>query len=361
LSGNLFPKEDAGIDDGRNIDLAIGTLSGEGASQLAHPKTQPRQGNKALWSRLPESSKADPTYYDWPMLKEPVWKWEIPLYYYLGGLAGTSLALAAAAQLNRSGGLEDLIGQCRWIGIAGVTAGGMCLIRDLGRPSLFLNMLRVFRPTSPMNMGAWILSGAGATTFMALALSRARGALGSAGECSGYLAGIFGMGLASYTGVLVGNSVIPVWQESRKVLPILFAASGVTSTASMLEILREDRPSRRVTYIFGLGGRIAELAAIKVMERQAGAVSRVARPLKKGKSGLIWRAATIVTGASLAMMLLPKQTRRKRVVSGILGTAGSLMMRYAINEAGTPSAQDPRASFYQQRGRLAAKETGTTE
>jgi len=343
---------DTEMDDGRNIDLAIGGLSGEGASQLTHGKTQREPGTRALWSRMPESSQADPTYYDWPMLKEPVWEWEIPLYYYLGGLAGTSLALASAAQLRRTDGLGDLIRQCRWIGLAGVTAGGVCLIRDLGRPSRFLNMLRVFRPTSPMNVGAWILSGAGGTAFTTLALSRARGSFGAAGECSGYLAGMFGMGLASYTGVLVGNSVIPVWQESRKVLPILFAASGMTSTASMLEILREDQPSRRVTYVFGLAGRIAELATIKVMERQLSVVPRVARPLKKGKSGLIWKAATVATCASLGMMLLPGQTRRKRLVSGILGTLGSVMMRYAINAAGTPSAQDPRASFYPQRARL---------
>jgi formate-dependent nitrite reductase membrane component NrfD len=306
---------------------------------------------------MPESSQADPTYYDWPMLKEPVWKWEIPLYYYLGGLAGTSLALASAAQLKRTGGLEDLIVKCRWIGLAGVTAGGVCLIRDLGRPSRFLNMLRVFRPTSPMNVGAWILSGAGGAAFTALALSCTRGLLGVLGECSGYLGGIFGMALASYTGVLVGNSVIPVWQESRKVLPILFAASGMTSTASLLEILRQERAPQRVTYAFGLAGRIAELAAIKVMERQVSVEPRVARPLKKGKSGLIWKAATVATCASLTMILLPKQTRRKRVVSGILGTLGSLMMRYAINAAGTPSAQDPRASFYPQRARLTKADT----
>ena len=82
---------DTEMDDGRNIDLAIGGLSGEGASQLTHGKTQREPGTRALWSRMPESSQADPTYYDWPMLKEPVWEWEIPLYYYLGGLAGTSV------------------------------------------------------------------------------------------------------------------------------------------------------------------------------------------------------------------------------------------------------------------------------
>lgn len=343
---------DTEMDDGRNIDLAVGGLSGEGASQLTHGRTQRAPGSKALWSRMPDSPQADPTYYDCPMLKEPVWEWEIPLYYYLGGLAGASLALASAAQLRRADGLGDLIKRCRWIGITGVTAGGVCLIRDLGRPSRFLNMLRVFRPTSPMNVGAWILTGTGATAFTTLALSRTRGLLGAAGECSGYLAGVLGMGLASYTGVLVGNSVIPVWQESRKVLPLLFAASGMTSTASLLEILREDRTSRRVTYVFGLAGRIAELTAIKVMERQLSVMPRVARPLKKGKSGLIWKAATVATCASLGMMLVPGQTRRKRLFSGILGTLGSVMMRYAINAAGTPSVQDPRASFYPQRARL---------
>jgi hypothetical protein len=72
-------------------------------------------------------------------------------------------------------------------------------------------------------------------------------------------------------------------------------------------------------------------------------------PLKKGKSGLLWKTGALLTSSSLVVRLLPLQQKRKRTISAVLACLGSYCMRYGIHEAGTPSAEDPRASFYLQR------------
>ena len=104
------------------------------------------------------------TYYDLPVLKEPVWIWAVPTYFAVGGAAGAALVLGAAAQLVDRDGLADLIRWSRRIGAAGSAVGAALLVVDLGRPGRFLNMLRVFRPTSPLNLGSWVLAGASGTS-----------------------------------------------------------------------------------------------------------------------------------------------------------------------------------------------------
>jgi formate-dependent nitrite reductase membrane component NrfD len=294
-------------------------------------------------------ASAGPTYYEQPLLKEPVWKWEVPLYYYVGGAAGASLVLGAAAQLDRSGELDVLVRRCHWAGIIGSSIAGGLLISDLGRPERFLNMLRVFRPTSPMNMGAWILSGAAPTAVTAGLFMTRPGFRGTIGDFFGFASGLFGLALSTYTGVLLGNTAVPLWQQSRRILPVLFGASAMASAGSIFDMLIENRRERRITYTFGTLGRAAELAAAVAMERQAAQVPLVARPLKSGVGGFLWKAATVLTAASLVTSLLPHRTRKKRVIAGVLGTAGSLALRYAVHQAGVASARDPRATFHQQR------------
>jgi formate-dependent nitrite reductase membrane component NrfD len=292
---------------------------------------------------LSDQLAGNATYYDQPLLKKPVWSWEIPLYYYVGGTAGASLVLGAAAQL------DSLVRRCHWAGIIGSSVAGGLVISDLGRPERFLNMLRVFRPTSPMNMGAWILSGAAPAAIAAGLFRKRSGVGGTMGELCGFVSGLFGLALSTYTGVLVAHTAVPVWQQSRRILPILFGASAMASAGSIFDMLLENPRERRVTYTFGMLGRTAELAASVAMEREVARVPRVARPLRSGTSGFLWKAATVLTGASLVTSLLPKRTRKTRVIAGVLGTAGSLALRYAVAQAGEASARDPQASFLPQR------------
>jgi formate-dependent nitrite reductase membrane component NrfD len=308
------------------------------------------------WQQLPEPRRSDPTYYDRPLLKEPVWEWAIPTYYYVGGLAGAALVLGAAVRLRHSKHLQRFMTRCNWIGFIGSCAGGALLIYDLGRPSRFLNMLRVFRPTSPMNIGAWTLSATGATSLATVLLERRRGVLGGIGEACGYISGVLGTALGTYTGVLVANTAIPVWQESRRVLPVLFSASAMASFGSALEIFAEAVEERRMTTVFACVGQLAEVTAGVVMERSASVVPRVARPLKHGLSGVMWKTAAVLTATSFAINMLPNRGRSKRIAAGVVGTLGSLIMRFAVHHAGVASARDARAGFHQQRAGHGAAE-----
>lgn len=333
--------------DGRDIDKNLAPLIGEAGGQ----KIEPTESAPEVWKQLPEPSPSDPTYYNRPMLKAPVWKlYFIPTYYFVGGAAGASLALGAAAQLDGSRELDRLVRRCHWIGIIGSTVGAGLLIADLGRPSRFLFMLRVFRPTSAMNMGAWILAVAPAAAITAGLFARSGfGLLRIVGEGAGYLSGIFGLALATYTGVLVAESAIPFWQQSRKVLPILFGASAVASAGSIFDLLFEDARACRITRTYGIAGRIVELGASQTLARQVKAVPQVAKPIENGLTSVLWHGSELLTIASLATLLLPRQSRKKRVIAGVLGSLGSLLMRYAVHQCGVRSALDPRAAFHAQR------------
>jgi hypothetical protein len=282
--------------------------------------------------------------------------------------------------------LEALGRRCRWVGFAGDVVGSGLLIQDLGRPSRFLNMLRMFRPTSPMNVGAWILSVSGALNSIgvgALLLERrasaprklragisrlagsARrggGALEVVGTGASVAAGILGLPLAGYTAVLLSNTAVPVWQRARRTLPFLFMASGTASAAGLLQLLPEhSERERRVVRRFGILGKVGELAAELAVERELSRAEELSRPLEQGRAGTLWKAARLCTAASLALDLLPGRQRWKQVASGVLGTAGALATRYAIYDAGKVSTKDPHATFVPQRQGLGAAEvTGNT-
>ncbi len=353
--------------DGRNVNPAQGVLSGEAAGQrvknleLAHPV--PR-----LLTTIPARSgpaEAKPSYYGAPAIKSPVWRPTIPLYFFLGGLAGATSTLGAAVELVDGHKLATLSRRCRWIGMLGDMVGGALLIQDLGRPTRFLNMLRVFRPTSPMNLGAWVLAGSGAmNTASLLAMLRSRGGMvRKLGTAASLVAGTLGMPLAGYTAVLLSNSAIPTWQGTRRTLPLLFMASGMASASGLLELFPPDSErERKVVRRFGLIGRVAELATGFAVEHEAARSEEIVRPLRQGGSGTLWKVAKVCTSAGLALSLLPGRQRWKQVTASALTLAGAVATRYAIYEAGKVSAKDPHATFVPQRQGLGAAEvTGNND
>jgi hypothetical protein len=142
---------------------------------------------------------------------------------------------------------------------------------------------------------------------------------------------------------------------------VLFGASAIASVGSFFDLLVENAAERRISKAFGTVGCVAEISAGFVMEKQVSAVERVGTPLKRGRSGFLWRTATACTAASLAASFLGKQEKTTRMAAGVLGTLGSLLMRFAVQRAGVLSARDARASFHQQRaGRGAAEVTGSS-
>jgi Polysulphide reductase, NrfD len=356
--------------DGRNIDPEVGILEGEGSLQrvkklFAHPAPFETEERPDLATQSPQG----PSYYGLPVLKEPVWTWMIPTYFFTGGLAGAAAVLGATMQLAGRPSTGPVVRRCRVVaaGAAGVSAA--LLIADLGKPQRFLNMLRVFRPTSPMNMGTWILSSFGALSAAAAApvvlglprpLSRSAdlAALGSA---------LVGLPLVGYTGVLLSNTAVPVWQETRNTLPILFAFSGAVSAGGLMEAFPPRGRARRgqeMARRFGLVAKGAELMLSRALHREAGRVPRVERPLSHGASGAILRTARTLLAASVALDLLPGP-RLLRRAGGFLALAGTFAIRFGIYQAGKASARDPHATFeMQRRGQGAAavvRERATAE
>jgi len=340
-------------DDGRHIDPALGTLAGEGAGQAIASTAAAYPSGPTLWRETPTRSFAggEPTYYDRPLLKAPVWIWSVPAYFYVGGTAGAAAVLGAAAQAVDRRGLAGLIRTCRWTAVLGSGVGSALLVHDLGRPGRFLHMLRVVRPTSPMSLGSWVLAGFGSCAAAAALLAGRDGALGRLGDAAGYAAAACGLPLAGYTAVLLGNTAVPLWQETRKSLPPLFMASAASGLAALFGLAPLAPREAAIVHRFGTAGKLAELAAMAVVERDAGRVETVGRPLREGLAGTLWKAARGLTAASLAVSLLPGRSRRKRAVDALLGTAGAVALRFAVFHAGKASARDPRATFRRQRAR----------
>ncbi len=335
-------------DDGRHIDPALGVLEGE-ASRQAH--TAAAVGGEIFRQSYP----TDLTYYDRPVIKPPVWIWAVPAYFYVGGVAGAAMTLALAGQLFGGKKLRGFEERCRWIGAVGGGIGSALLIHDLGRKERFIFMLRVFRPTSPMSIGSWILAAATPLSAGSAMLTFAHGPLYRLGWSAGIGAGILGMPLATYTGVLLSNTAVPVWQEARRILPLLFASSSMAGLGSILDLMPLDPAERRAGDAIGTVGRVAELAAGAVMEREVSRVAEVGKALHEGVAGALWTAAKVATVSSLVISLLPGRSRARRITTGVLGTIGSICLRFAVFHAGRASARDPRATFRQQRAATTAR------
>ena len=341
--------------DGRNVDPRIGALAGEGAQQEVR-HLAPERPYRGI-AELHDSTSDRETYYGLPMLKEHVWKAAVPAYFYVGGLAGAAATLGGAAEFSGSPFLVGLARKTRLISAGGAMLSGALLIEDLGRPSRFLHMLRVFRPTSPMSMGSWLLTGfGGLSSLAALLRNRRYGALAAVGDAAALGAGVLGLPLAGYTAVLLSGTAVPVWQGARTFLPALFMSSAITSAACVLDLCELNPIERRVVRRFGIAGKVLELVFSKAVEREAGRPAIVAAPLREGVSGALWRGAKVLIAASVALSLVPGASPRVRRASGWLGTLGSLALRFGFVRAGRMSARDPRSAFAQQRAGQVAKE-----
>jgi formate-dependent nitrite reductase membrane component NrfD len=350
------------VSDGRNIDTSIAVLNGEGAHQQILDRGRP-PASLEPWPLAPSRAfpqETEPTYYGMPVIKSPVWIWSIPAYFYAGGVAGAGMVMALAAQWFGGKGLQRFDERCRWVGAVGGGIGTALLIHDLGRKARFLYMLRVFRPTSPMSVGSWVLAAATPLSAGSALLAEARGFWFWIGRRAGLGAGILGMPLATYTAVLIAGTAVPVWQQSRRTLPLLFGASSAAGLAATLELMPLEPAERRVMRRFGMGSRAAELVAAFAVERELAPVRAVKRALESGLPGALWNAAKVLTLSSLVLSLWRGKRRAARLLSGILGTAGGLCLRFAVFYAGRASSLDPHATFRQQRaGYGAAEVTGS--
>jgi hypothetical protein len=268
-----------------------------------------------------------------PMIQRPVWTWEIPLYFWLGGIAAGSSFIAFACDLA---GDRRSARVARRVAVAAVAPSPPLLISDLGRPERFHHMLRVFKPRSPMNMGAWALTAFGALGSAAVAADladrpRAARALGAANAVVGGYVG-------SYTGVLLSTTAVPLWSRSRLFLGPIFVSTAVATGAAVVRFAigpGADRATRDALARIETGAIAAELALSTVNERRLG---EVARPLREGTPGRLFKLAKWAVRGGLA--LRAARGERPRQAAGVLFLGAGLAFRFAWVEAGKRSAED---------------------
>ena len=288
------------------------------------------------------------SYYGRPILKEPVWQPEIPCYFFTGGLAGASSVLHLAARLA---GNETLARRTLLVGAAADIVSPALLVSDLGRPERALNMFRVFKVTSPMSVGSWVLIVSGGASSTA-AILEIVGTLKPVQLAAELVSALFGGPLATYTGTLIADTSIPVWHEARHELPWLFGASAAASAGAAAAIAvppSSAGPARRLA----IGGTIAELGLMEAMRRRLGFVGEVYEQEAAGKLARTAKACTSVGAALLATR--GKRSRTAAIGGGTLLLAGELALRWSVFKAGFQSARDPRYVVVPQRDRLAAR------
>jgi formate-dependent nitrite reductase membrane component NrfD len=303
-------------------------------------------GHRTEGAPFPKAN-AESGYYQIPLLKEPPWTWEIPLYFFVGGAAGAAGVIGAIA--DYSGADRKLVRHARWIAAAGSVISPALLITDLGRPARFLAMLRVFKPQSPMSVGVWTLLGfssaAAATAFADFMQERYGSSLPlrvleNAGQAASLA---FGLPFSNYTGVLIGVSAIPVWNHSAAELPLHFGASGLGAAVGLLELMGNRK--HRALEALALGAAVFEtLEGFRIEMRSHAELN----PLKRGASGLITRTGGMLSGPiplalrALSMFGTDKRSRSLRHVAAWSAVAGSLLTRIAWIHAGHVSSRDWR-------------------
>ncbi|UWZ84572.1 NrfD/PsrC family molybdoenzyme membrane anchor subunit [Occallatibacter riparius] len=294
----------------------------------------------------------EPGYYGLPILKRPFWRWEIALYFFFEGISAGAYTLSAIADLTGNERYAKLVRRGRLIAFATMLACPPLLIADLGRPERFHHMLRIFKKTSPMNHGAWALSGDGlfATLLAVFMIPAARLPFGRVllhllqrllpARVVSALGLPFALTMISYPGVLLETTANPVWSHTNFLGP-LFAASSMSTGAAALALASgnsNDHELDRQLARFEDISAAAEAASLIAYAASAGPATR---PFTTGS-----QSALFVLGAIGLGIVAPAVLRRSRssvlrsVFAPLMTIAGGLALKWAITNAGQESAMD---------------------
>jgi formate-dependent nitrite reductase membrane component NrfD len=320
-----------------------------------------------------DEEQEQPSYYDYPVLKQPLWRWEIIWYFFFGGLAAGSYVIASIASLF--GSHEDRVAARTgyYLSLLALLPCPPLLIKDLGRPERFLNMLRMFKVKSPMSMGVWgllIFSLFSGVTAMIQAardgiLGRWWGARVVAALPQRLLAlpGTgFGTFLGGYTGVLLAATSIPLWSRS-KLLGAIFISSAMSTGSALISLVLRLTHSTRTTPAHTLHklerlewtALLVEMTGLLAFLRGSGRAARALvgdGPAEHGST--FWK---VVFGGGLALPWLlqtlsllgrrgGRDNRGRGILISLLVLMGGYFLRRTIIEAGHTSSKDARTTLW---------------
>jgi len=289
------------------------------------------------------------SYYGRPVIKEPVWEaQDVAAYLFMGGLAGASSVLAASAQLS---GYHRLARVAKVGALGAISLSAAALVHDLGRPGRFVNMLRVFKPSSPMSVGSWLLAGYGPVAGAA-AVSEVTGILPRAGTAATLGAGLLGPAIATYTAALICDTAVPAWHAAYREMPYVFAGSAASAAGGLGLLATHPADAEPARNLAILGATVELIAKRQLVDRLARTEGQsLAEPYETGTTGAILRLAEFLTAGALAGAVLGRHSRAVSALAGASLLAASAMTRFGIFEAGMASARDPKYTIVPQRRR----------
>src|SRR4051794_23013828 len=276
-----------------------------------------------------------------PVMHAPVWTWEVPLYFWFGGIARGSSFVALASELA---GDVDTAVTARRVTLGAALPCAPLLVLDLGQPERFLNMMRIFKTRSPMSMGAWCLaafSSAAGGAVLADLLGRRREA-----SLFGGATAALGTYLGSYTRVLLPSTAVPVWARSGLSLPAVFPcpAAATVAAANRLVLaaggMKVGHPSRAALGTVETAAMGTELVLSSLNERRLG---RLGLALDEGRANRLFELGKWSARAGLALRFARKRGAWVHHLASVLYLLGGLSFRFAWVEAGKTSARDDEA------------------
>src|SRR5947208_648291 len=195
----------------------------------------------------PERELEEASYYDFPVLKAPTWHWEITWYFFFGGLAAGCYVIASIASLFGSREDRAVARTGYYLSLLALLPCPLLLIKDLGRPERFLNMLRIFKVKSPMSMGVWALLSFSLFNGTTAVIQAAKDGLLGKWWGARLLAALpqkllalpgsgFALFIGGYTGVLLTATSVPLWSRS-KLLGAIFLSSALSSSTALISLV----------------------------------------------------------------------------------------------------------------------------
>jgi formate-dependent nitrite reductase membrane component NrfD len=326
-----------------------------------------RRGGRSAGDEARES------YYGVPVIHRAPWRWEIPTYFFLGGIAGASYVIAGIAHVFGGDEERPVVRTGRYLSLAALIPSPILLILDLGRPERFHHMLRVFKFRSPMSVGTWGLVVFGAFSTLSALIQAAEDGLFGRGtlvarlllrlpsRAIAFLGQFPAFFVSGYTGVLLAATAVPLWTKNYLLMGPLFIASALSNALAAITLIltaagrASHRSLRRLerfeTAVMGVEALL--LAALRLNSGKT-----IARPMHEGRLGRIYRVGVLGTGLGLPLLIqAPGAWLGRRLPRGVTALAalltliGGALFRYLIVTAGHRSADDPQATFELTRAR----------
>jgi hypothetical protein len=282
-----------------------------------------------------------------PAGKPTAYDWRVGTYTLVSGIAGAAQIIAATAQHFAPRRMRPVIRNARYIGICGTAVGALLLASDLKTPGRWCGTLRIFRTTSAMSIGSYILTAFGTASLVTAVGEALR--RHPAAACAAHIAQLpaaaAGAGMLSYTGALLSSTSIPLWASESPLLAARFAASGMAAGAAALSIAEQigGRPASAapLNYLMLASNKAYALISHKAHQRHRAA--GVAASLREGPYGPLYKlgGALIVAlpaGLHLIALVAGRRWRVLPMISAVSVLAGVALTRHAYLQAGSASA-----------------------